>query len=429
MGPHRARERQEPDGAHCGRRQESDCGRTGRHPGQHVRTSRHDGDRLDLRAQRVTFSQSVNVASPVYAGHDIVLANTATIAETIPASLTRPARPNRVAAGHNLALTSPQNQVGHVNGSADPANDLAEIHVVNQCQSKTNPSPHACAWGNTDKIWGVVHDNIIPAGYLTTPTLTCCSPVAWAAPADGATHAASPTSYMGFWYLNAGLGPRTPCATPAARRRGSTPSAESPTTRSTRAPIWQAARSISPAPPTAARRRTARPSWHGTRRATRSRSREPFSSTGARKSTSGNARYVGKGTIILSGLYSMDNNTELCVNADCGGGSSAHALGRRHDRPRDRRRRGRPLDRRQHRHQEGKLPGAAPRQRKRRRECLRDADRRPDRQRLRERQRRTERHAPVPADHIRVVGHGRADRPAPTPSASLTHPIRRRIAA
>ena len=163
----------------------------------------------------VTFSQSVDVAAPVYAGHDIILANTATIAETIPASLTLPARPNRIAAGHNLTLENPQNQVGHVNGSADPANDLAEIHVANLCSSKNNPTPHACVWGDTDKIWGVIHDNVIPPGYLTTPTLTCCSPIAWAAPADGASHPAIPPtpSYMGFWYLNAGLGPKTPCAT------------------------------------------------------------------------------------------------------------------------------------------------------------------------------------------------------------------------
>ena len=93
---------------------------------------------------------------------------------------------------------------------------------------------------------------------------------------------------------------------------------------------------------------------------------------GSAKSTSGNAKYVGKGTIILSGRYSMDNNTQLCVNSDCGVRQSACALGRRHHRPRDRRRRDRPLDRRQHRHQEGKLPGAAPRQREHRRERLGD---------------------------------------------------------
>ena len=214
---------------------------------------------------------------------------------------------------------SPQNQVGHVNGSADPANDLAEIHVGNQCQSKNNPTPHACVWGNTDKIWGVIHDNVIPPGYLTIPTLTCCSPIAWAAPADGASHPASPPSpsYMGFWYLNAGLGPKSPCASSSGTPPRFDTVSGTPTTRSTRAPTRQAARSISPAPPTAARRRTARRSWRGT--GPPSRSRAPSSSTEARQSTSGSAKYVGKGTIILSGLYSMDNNTALCVNLEGGG--------------------------------------------------------------------------------------------------------------
>ncbi len=218
--------------------------------------------------QDVTFGQSVNVAAPVYAGHDLILANTATIAETIPASLTLPARPNRIVAGRDLSLVNPQNQVGHVNGTASPANDLAEIHVGHYCASKDNATPHPCVWGNTDKVWGVTHDNVVSSGLLTIPTLTCCSAVAWAAPADGASHPASPPSpsYMGFWYLNAGLGPKSPCAsfsgTPPRFDTGARP----PTTRSTRALIREPLRSISPAPPTAALRRTARPSWRGTGR-------------------------------------------------------------------------------------------------------------------------------------------------------------------
>src|SRR5262245_8823075 len=108
----------------------------------------------------ITFGQSVNVAAPVYTGNDLILANTATISETIPASLTKPARPNRIAVGHDLSLVNPQNQVGHVNGNVDPDNDLAEVHVGHLCLSKNNPTPHACVWGATDKIWGVIHDNV-----------------------------------------------------------------------------------------------------------------------------------------------------------------------------------------------------------------------------------------------------------------------------
>ena len=125
-----ARPRQEPDRAHCcGRRQDGHSRRAGRHPGQHVRASGTTATDWIYGLNDVTFGQSVNVAAPVYAGHDLILANTATIAETIPASLTLPARPNRIAVGHDLSLVNPQNQVGHVDGSR-PGERLAEIHVI-----------------------------------------------------------------------------------------------------------------------------------------------------------------------------------------------------------------------------------------------------------------------------------------------------------
>jgi hypothetical protein len=259
----------------------------------------------------VTFGQSVIVAAPVYAGHDLILENSATIGETIPASLVLPARPNRIAVGHNLSLVNPQNQVGHVNGTASPANDLAEIHVANQCASKDNPTPHACVWGATDKIWGVVHDNVIPPGYLTTPTLTCCNPIAWAAPADGASHPATP-SYVGFWYLNAGLGPKSPCATSSGTPpRFDTVSGaadntinESAYSRAARFDLTGAAYSCTSADG------QAKLAWDGTTLTIKG----TVFIDGSAKSTSGAAKYVGKGTIILSGLYSMDNNTALCAN-------------------------------------------------------------------------------------------------------------------
>jgi len=265
----------------------------------------------------VTFGQSVNVAAPVYAGHDLILTNTSTIAETIPKSLTLPARPNRIAIGHNLTLVNPQNQVGHVNGSVDPDNDLAEVHVVNLCSSKNNPTPHACAWGATDKIWGVVHNNIIPPDFLTAPTLTCCSPIAWAAPADGASHPASP-SYMGFWYLNAGLGPKTPCATSSGTPpRFDTVSGTPDNTINQSAYLAGSPFDLTGAnySCTSADGQT-KLAWDGTTLTIKG----TVFIDGSAKSTSGSALYVGKGTIILSGRYSMDNNTQLCVNSDCGVG-------------------------------------------------------------------------------------------------------------
>ena len=273
--------------------------------------------------QDVTFSQSVVVAAPVYAGRDLILANTATISETIPASLTLPARPNRIAVEHDLVLTQPQNQVGHVNGSADPANDLGEIHVGHMCASKANPTPHyPCVWGNTDKIWGVnpAGDYTIPPGYITKPTLTCCSPVNWTAPADGTSHPAPPAtppvpSYMGFWYLNAGLGPKSPCAT----YTGSPPTFENETginqkinesAYSRGAPFDLTGAQYSC---TSADGKT-KLAWDGTTLIVKG----TVFIDGSALSSSTNAKYVGKGTIILSGLYSMANNTALCVNLSSG---------------------------------------------------------------------------------------------------------------
>jgi hypothetical protein len=263
----------------------------------------------------VTFGQSVNVAAPVYAGRDLILENSATISETIPASLTLPARPNRIAVGHNLSLVNPQNQVGHVNGTASPANDLSQIHVVNQCASKADPTPHACTWGNTDKIWGVVHDNVIPAGYLTKPELTCCSPVNWAAPANGLAHPASPTSYMGFWYLNAGLGPKSPAgSTSGSPPRFDTLSGVADDT------INQSAYSAGSPFDLTGNTSYSVTSADGQTKLAWDKATSTLTIKGnvfidgSVQSTATNAKYVGKGTIILSGLFTMDNNTALCAN-------------------------------------------------------------------------------------------------------------------
>jgi hypothetical protein len=290
------------------------------------------GDPQSLHPGDVSFGQSMNVASPVYAERDILLSNTATISETIPASLTLPARPNRIYAGRYLSLSSPQNQVGHVNGTADPANDLGEIHVKGDsngygCESKNNPSPHVCAWGATDKIWGVKHDNAFPLPGFYTPTLTCCSAsglVSWAAPADGASHPAPvDPSYMGFWYLNAGLGPKSPCATSS----GSPPNFDTAggtadNTINESAYSRAAPFDLTGAPYscTSADGKT-KLAWDGTTLTIQG----TVFIDGSATSSSGNATYVGKGTIILSGLYSMSNNTSLCAKPPAGSGAPCGA--------------------------------------------------------------------------------------------------------
>jgi len=265
----------------------------------------------------ITFGQSVNVAAPVYTGHDLTLVNTATISETIPKSLTQPARPNRIAVGHDLTLSNPQNTVGHVNGNNSPANDLAEVHVFHFCSSKNNPTPHACVWGATDKVWGVVHDNVIPPDFINPiPTLTCCSPVNWTVPADGTTHPGNP-SYMGFWYQNAGLGPRAACATFS----GTPPTFDTGDNTINQSAYSQGA----PFDLTGATYNCSSADGKNVLAYDASSRILTVKGTifidGSVQSTSTSAKYVGKGTLILSGIYTMDNNTQLCVNSDCGVGN------------------------------------------------------------------------------------------------------------
>jgi Tfp pilus assembly protein PilX len=266
----------------------------------------------------VSFGQSMNVASPVYAVRDLNLTQTATIAETIPATLTQPATPNRVYAGRYLSLSGPQNQVGHVNGSVDPANDLGEIHAGGigdpqgyNCKSKNNPSPHSCVWGATDKIWGVVHDNVFPLAGFIAPTLTCCSPVSWAAPADGTSHPANP-SYMGFWYQNAGLGPNSGCATfsgtPPTFDTGDSTINQSAYPQATPFDLTGAPYSCTSADG------NTKLAWDGTTLTIKG----TVFIDGSAQSSSNGAKYVGKGTIILSGTFSMSNHNALCVNLSAG---------------------------------------------------------------------------------------------------------------
>jgi hypothetical protein len=191
------------------------------------------------------------------------------------------------------------------------------------CKSKNNPSAHACAWGATDKIWGVVHDNVFPLAGFYNPTLTCCAAggqVAWAAPADGISHPAVPStipSYMGFWYLNAGLGPKSPCATSSGAPPKFDTASGTPDNTINQSAYTQA----SPFDFTGANYSCTsadgknKLAWDGTTLTIKG----TVFIDGSAQSSSNNAKYVGKGTIILSGTFSMSNHNALCVNLSGGG--------------------------------------------------------------------------------------------------------------
>lgn len=147
------------------------------------------------------FTNSVHVKAQTYVVGDLHLESTAVI----------DGEADKVGVGRDLYLRNPQNQIG-LTLPGDPRID--QIHVVGQCSSKAIPALHACgpttAGWETDKIFATVADNVIPSGFLAyTPSITCCSPVNGTidpAPSSG-------SSNMGFWYLNAEVGPLSPCTT------------------------------------------------------------------------------------------------------------------------------------------------------------------------------------------------------------------------
>jgi Tfp pilus assembly protein PilX len=268
--------------------------------------------------QDINFGQSMNVRSPIYAGRNLTLSNTATIDEVIPASATGPARPNKVAVAGNMLLSQPQNQVGHIDST--PGN-LGEVHVVGTCNGHATPCAAA------DKVYATTSDNTIPPDFVVPPTLTCCAPIAYGGAVDGTTYPPSPVtdpitgqpnaSYMGFWYQNADLGPKALCSSPT----GSPPNFDT-STGTPDLSINQSAYSL-----TAPFDLTGTPytcksannsgelSWDGSVLTIKGNVFIDGSVTSSAGSgPTSPAKYKGQGTLILSGGFVMTNKEALCVN-------------------------------------------------------------------------------------------------------------------
>ena len=275
----------------------------------------------------VRFEQSVTVRSPVYANRDLTVANTATIAETIPANASGPVRPNKVAVGRDLWLLSPQNKIGHVFGTANPANSLGEIYVQGKCSSKNITPQHTpCSWGAGDDVWGVTTGVVIPPGLVTAPKLTCCSPY------GGSTGHPEPTSepsVLGFWYRNAAVGPYSICDPAQSSAVATWPRFDRPTgTDSPDDNINQSATS-------------ARPPFDltgSTYRCKTGQGELSYDATtkklmingaifidGSATATANDATYVGRGAVILSGTFSMNTNDKICVKLTAGGDCDTNA--------------------------------------------------------------------------------------------------------
>ena len=81
-------------------------------------------------SQDITFLQSVNIATPVYATGNLTLGNTATIT----------AAAKSVAVGGNLILENPQNQIGASNAR------MPAVYVQGSCTYKNQATHLPCQW-------------------------------------------------------------------------------------------------------------------------------------------------------------------------------------------------------------------------------------------------------------------------------------------
>jgi hypothetical protein len=264
----------------------------------------------------VRFGQSVVVRSPVYANRDLWIEQTAKIGETIPPSTITAGGPNRVAVGRNLYLENPQNTVGR---ALSPPGNLGEIYVQGNCSKQGRTPPPACGWGAVDDVWGNITGNVIPAGYITVPKLTCCAPYGGSiGPPEPVTVPPTP-SVMGFWYRNAAIGPNSLCETSS----GPVPRFDLPT--GIDGPDGSINESATAARPPfdltgatySCKTGQGELSYNATTK--KLMINGSIFIDGSATSTANDATYVGRGALILSGTFSMNNQDRICVQLTSGG--------------------------------------------------------------------------------------------------------------
>jgi len=272
----------------------------------------------------VTFLQSGTVASPVYTTTDLVIQNSAVISEWIGNAA---GNPNKVAVGGNFYEQQNANKAGHVNGTADPANDLGEMYIQGQCSTKANSvTLHACSWGSPDQIWATTHASVIPANFLDyIPKFTCCAPYVYhasLAPYEAAR------STMGEAYRTADLGPLSPCTT------GSLPASVFPNGLDTASgadndinnsatPVGSAAINLTPAGVSySCKSRAGTLAWNGTNKLTVNGTVFIDGSATITSPPTNQATVTGQGTLVLTGTFMM-KNALLCVKTT-GNGNNTH---------------------------------------------------------------------------------------------------------
>lgn len=273
-------------------------------------------------ATGITLRNQFTVEAPVYTPGTLSLSQQAQIAETIPPSTTSSGGLNTVAAA-TIALAN-QAQIGHVNSNKDPAGDLATIYT-NNC----NGHAGVCNPNNpyNDPAWALTQTTFPPStsspDYVNPPTLTCCAPVPYNAPVDGTSHPApaGQTSYMGFWYQAADLGPYSGCnpATSSVTGTATLPVFDTNGVMDQSAYSTGSPFVLTPSGGTykcISYGGTGELAWDGTTLTIKGVVFIDGSAT-----ISGTGSYVGTGDIILTGTFSMGIFDTMCVQGALSGGS------------------------------------------------------------------------------------------------------------
>jgi Tfp pilus assembly protein PilX len=227
----------------------------------------------------LTFLQSVNVATPVYATRDLTLGNTATIT----------AAAKTVAVGRNLTLSNPQNQIG------SPAARVPAVYVQGSCTYKNQPTHTPCQWDN---------DNVYAAGPGPANTGGTSIPSTLLNPIPS-------LSAIPFWYQFSSPGPDFPCVTSS----GTVPVFDTNTTLDNSAG-GGSPQNLTPNTSYSCTTASGSIAWNA------STQKMTVTGTvyidGSAYISAGSGTYTNTlGTIILSGTFYMSNNTQMCANATC----------------------------------------------------------------------------------------------------------------
>jgi hypothetical protein len=142
----------------------------------------------------LSLAQSIRVGSPICVDNNFTLANSAQVL----------AAANAVVVGGSPHPGGGNLQINNSASIASSSARIAAVHVAGTCNSAACGTP---SW-DCHSVYATTHDDTIPSGLVTTPTLTC----------------STGTSTMGFWYQNTDLGPNSQCD--AATKTGTPPTVD-----------------------------------------------------------------------------------------------------------------------------------------------------------------------------------------------------------